>query len=150
MEHFLGNIVASIELSLLESFRQLEEWNDNLLLLFNWIADMEVKGLINENLCVVLLNEDKIFYKEVGAKKINIHTSPYQIRPIKKEQQTVAILVRDFDANTSKLATVVKRKLLALLNRLEVLHYVSEKVPKSCLGAKQTTTCVIEMIINNS
>ena len=101
LQQLLGKKLAAIEFDFLEEIHSIEEWNDDFFDIFKWLDNVEKEYLHDEHLQVILLNDNQIFFKEIGKKKIKIYKNSLTIKP-KENKQLILIFSTNNIANHSK------------------------------------------------
>jgi len=95
VQQLFGRELAVIEFDFLEKINLVEEWNDDFFDIFKWLDDVEKKYLYDGHLHVILLNDNQLFFKEVGEKKIKIYKNSFIIKPKEKKQLIIIYSTRD-------------------------------------------------------
>jgi len=103
LQQLFGRELAVIEFDFLEKINSIEEWNGGFYEIFKWLGDVEEEYLCEEGLHVLLLNDNQIFFKEVGETKVKIHTNNFTIKPEAKKQLIVIYSTKEAsDASKEK------------------------------------------------
>jgi len=91
MENLLKKKLATVEMSFLEHFHDIDSWNSGIFDIFNWLDDMEKEIEELKQIHVTLLNDGQVFYKEHGKRSIDIYENSWDIKPGASKQICVVL-----------------------------------------------------------
>jgi len=141
--NILEKPLAVIEFNFLEQLQFLKEWNNHLFEIFQWLDEMEGILLQHDQLHAILLNDDHIFYKKKGEKKIGIYQNILTLKPEVSKQLILICSKREISSQVKNLITTFIEALLKFLKERKIK---SQVLPVSYMLQLNESLAVEQMI----
>ncbi|MCL1990149.1 MAG: hypothetical protein FWG67_04585 [Defluviitaleaceae bacterium] len=139
----LENPLATIEFNFLEQLQFVKEWNNHLFEIFKWLDEVEDKLFKHNQLHVILLNDDHIFFKKKGEKKIGIYQNSLTLKPEVSKQLIVICSEREISNQVKNSITTFIESLLRFLKEKKI---ESQVLPESYMTQLSESLAVEQMI----
>jgi len=147
VQQLFGRELAVIEFDFLEKINSVEEWNDDFFDIFKWLDDVEKEYLYDGHLHVILLNDNQLFFKEVGEKKIKIYKNSFIVNPKEKKQLIVIYSARDMSNQSRESRTRFIKLFLKFLEEKSIESRVVHDQFMPQFGDHLELVKIIEILI---
>ena len=141
--NILKSPLAMVEFNFLEQLQFVKGWNNHLFEIFQWLDEVEDRLLQHNQLQVILLNDDHIFFKKKGEKKIGIYQNFLTLKPEISKQLIVTCSKREVSKQVKDSITKFIESLLKFLEERKIKNQV---LPKSCMPQLSESLEVEQMI----
>ena len=145
--NILGSPLAMVEFSFLEQHKSVEGWNNSLFEIFQWLDEMENTLLQHQELQVILLNDEQIFFKKRGEKKIGIYKNSFSLKPKVGKQLIVTCSENEKSNQVKDLITTFTESLLKFLEEKKIKNQVLSKSSTASLGGSLAVEQMVEVFI---
>ena len=135
--------LAMIEFNFLERLQSEGGWNTHFFEIFQWLDEVEDELLYHNQLKVILLNDDQIFFKKRGEKKIGIYQNFLNLKPEASKQLIVTCSKKEISNQIKNQITTFVESLLKFLEDRKIKNQV---LPKSCIPQLNDSLAVEQMV----
>ena len=139
----LDNPLAMVEFKFLEKLQFVKEWNNLFFEIFRWLDEVEGSLLQHNQLHAILLNDDHIFYKKKGERKIGIYQNFLNLKPEVSKQLIVICSKKEVSNQVKNMINTFVESLLKFLKERKIK---SQVLSSSYIPQLNESLAVEEMI----